>query len=164
MRKLILGLTVVCSMMVMEVRAQSHFDNAIGFRGGSSLSAVTFKHFFNSEDAMELIAGAHNFNYGFGGSALYERHMGIDWGTDGFDWYFGGGVSLGYWDGWYKRNKNYPSEYYRDGEFYFGVSGIIGLEYTIPNVPLNFSVDFMPTVGYHVWSPGGALSIRYVIN
>jgi len=172
MRKLIVAVVVVCSMVGMEVKAQSQYNNAIGLRMGSSGGIegahndmfVTFKHFLDKSDAIELMAGAHSFGKSFGFSGLYERHFGLDWGTDGFDWYVGGGFSLGFWNDYTYNHNHNPFDDHNHNAFYLGVSGIIGLEYTIPGIPLNFSIDAKPTIGYRTVGVWGAGSVRYVLN
>ena len=47
-----------------------------------------------------------------------------------------------------------------------GIDGIIGLEYSFTEIPINVSIDWKPVlniIGYSgFWGDGGALSVRYM--
>ena len=50
-------------------------------------------------------------------------------------------------------------------QLYLGVDGIAGIEYTMPDFPLNFSLDYKPVInligGTGIWWGDIAGSIRY---
>lgn len=82
----------------------------------------------------------------------------IEWyhliqGLPGLTWYIGPGGHLQF------SNKN---------TYYFGIDGVIGLDWKIKNVPLNLSLDWQPSfdfgIGGEFKGGFGGLGIRYVIN
>jgi len=91
-------------------------------------------------------------------SGLYERVL---WTGEypGLNWFFGGGVHLGFSD----DNPDYIAS---ESTAVFGLDGIVGLEYTFDEIPLNLQLDVLPSVnlfGHTGWNGiNGALSIRYV--
>ena len=80
---------------------------------------------------------------------LYERFLPL--GTQGLRWYFGGGA----YGAFHKENT-------------MGAMGIIGLDYTFHNVPLNLSIDWKPelnlvrSVNFEAATVG--LSLRFVFR
>jgi hypothetical protein len=85
--------------------------------------------------------------------------------VEGLKWYFGGGASAYYW--------NYDNDFYPNNDFAslsFGLHGIVGLDYKFADIPLNLSIDWIPTVvigGEFLTGFGGsygALSARYVLK
>ncbi len=80
--------------------------------------------------------------------------------TQGLGWYLGGGAHVGYWDD--------PEDPEKNNRFFIGVDGIVGMEYTFSDIPLNLSLDWKPMFNilsstYFAWDEF-ALSVRYVIN
>lgn len=141
------------------------YKSAIGLRLGIPLS-VTYKTFLNEKAALEFVAGYRNNTYwkyiDLGG--YYEYHMPFP-NVQGLKWYFGGGVNVFIWsyDDVYYANNNYKSTN-------FGIAGCIGLDYKFADMPLNLSVDWIPTFFissdiYSGFNGGqGALAVRYVIK
>jgi hypothetical protein len=79
--------------------------------------------------------------------------------TQGLGWYIGGGAHVGFWD--------FPGSD-TGTEFALGVDGILGMEYTFVDIPLNLSLDWKPMFNIvsettFVWDDF-ALSVRYVFN
>jgi len=74
-------------------------------------------------------------------------------GLPGLTWYIGPGAHLQF------SNKN---------TYYFGIDGVIGLDWKIKNVPLNLSLDWQPSfdfgIGGEFKGGFGGLGIRYVIK
>lgn len=133
----------------LSLQAQQNYDLAFGLRAGNP-SGFTGKYFFAQADyhAIEGILGL-NFETGLGLTGLYEFHGYIG---EGASWYFGGGGSLYYF---YKNQQK---------EVYVGVDGILGVEYTFYNFPVNFSIDWKPQFGtgkLYTWYNAFGLSIRY---
>lgn len=153
MKQLCLLAAILCFFPQNDVQAQASgseaakhdYRNAIGIRAGRT-SGVTFKHFFNTGNALELI-GAFWPN-AVGLTALYEKHTGT--GLNGLKFYYGGGGHLTAGTGTYyhwhgNRDRPYPSRYGRDG-FAAGIDGIAGLDYKIGPIPLALSLDLKPFV------------------
>ncbi len=127
----------------------SSYKNALGVKvwdGGG----ISFKHFFNEKNAGELIG--YFWGQGTRITGLYEIHSTL--GDDGnFKWYIGPGAHIGLYN-----------TKYGDGAF-FGVDGVLGLDYKFKKAPINMSLDWQPSFEFgdnrgFVGSWGG-LGIRY---
>lgn len=136
------------------VQAQSNV-NSTDYRTALGVKfypgAVTLKHFHKDDRALEGLA---YFNWGgMRITGLYELHFNIE-GAPGLQWYVGPGAHIGFYD-----HRNH------DGTF-FGIDGVLGLDYKINNAPLNLSLDWQPSIefGHNRGFEGGwgGLSIRYV--
>lgn len=154
MKKVIVVLFIVMAFS-FAAQAQS-YKSAIGLRGGDP-SGITFKTFVNSVNAFELIAGSGYFGHNLNLSGYYQWQKPTDWAPN-LDWYVGPGAHIGFW------NNAYKDEY--NSTIVMGIDGIVGLEYTLDDVPLNFGVGVGPTfnlVGGPAWYYwNGGVSIRYV--
>lgn len=153
MKKIIL--TAFLFISVAAVNAQnktansSTYKNAIGVKvwdGGG----ISFKHFFDTKNAGELVG--YFWNHGTRITGLYEIHGNIA-NAGGLKWYIGPGAHVGIY------NSNYG-----DGAF-FGVDGVLGLDYKLKKAPLNLSADWQPSFEFgsnrgFVGSWGG-VGIRY---
>lgn len=122
---------------------------------------ITLKHFLRTNRAIEGIA--YFWDHGFRFTGLYEVHGDIN-GARGLKWYVGPGAHIGFYnEGWYRRkgNKYY---YYDDGDFSFGIDGVLGLDYKIKGAPLNLSVDIQPSfeiLRHPYMTTWGGFAIRY---
>ncbi len=150
-------LTIVLLLVALTIGAQAQsYKSAIGLRGGDP-SGITFKTFINSTNAIELIAGTGYWGHNFAVTGFYQWQKPTDW-TPNLDWFIGPGVHIGFWNDYWK-------DYYSTG-LLLGVDGIIGLEYTLDDIPLNFSLGFGPSFqltsgpGWYYWN--GGFAVRYV--
>jgi hypothetical protein len=154
MRKFILTLFFT-GVIVMKSVAQD-YDTGIGLRGGLA-SGLSVKHFISTKSALEGLLTTRW--RGFDITGLYEVH-GEAFETDNLKWFYGFGAHIGFYNGDYV-------EWGAPGSTYnvIGIDGIIGLEYTFTELPLNIGVDLKPAlnlIGYSgLWADFG-LSIRYV--
>lgn len=78
----------------------------------------------------------------------------------GLSWYYGVGAHIGFWD--------YPGDSEESTKLFTGVDGIVGMEYTFDEIPLNLALDWKPFLNilsttHFVWDEI-ALSVRYVIH
>lgn len=151
---LILGFAALLSLSA----AAQQYDKAIGIRGGL-FNGVTYKQAISSNTYLEGIA-SFRWN-GFMVTGLYEITQPIDSNAPGLDWYYGFGAHVGFYD----ANEDGPWD---EGDFdgpMIGADGILGMEYTFGEVPVNLSLDWKPAInlfGYDgFWSDNVALSIRY---
>jgi len=162
MKKLIFSLTL--SLICFFAANAQEYSSAIGLRLGYP-SSVSFKHFINEQGAFELIAGTHSqslyyrwVNLG----VLYEHHAPIS-SVDGLQWYVGGGAGVYFWN--YKGAKT--NDYNTTS---IGIMGTLGLDYKFDEIPLNLSIDWLPTLylgDVYVNNFGGGyagLSARYILN
>ncbi len=128
-----------------KLKAQP-YNHAAGIRAGYS-SGITYKGFRLHEMwaiEADLLYNRHGFNL----SALYEHHLKPFHNKRTFI-YLGGGIFGGDWE----------------QEFSTGLAAVAGLEYTLRDLPLNFSLDWKPMLNiYAVFEPDFldfGLSIRY---
>jgi hypothetical protein len=154
MKKLLLTFSLVI-LMTSLLKGQD-YDNGFGIRLGWT-QGLTIKHFFSERTAVEGILATRW--KGFDLTGLFEIHDEA-FEVDRLRWYFGFGGHLGFWNG-----DNTP--WGDDGENYsiIGIDGILGIEYTFLDIPINIGLDWKPMFnlsGYSgFWADGGALSLRY---
>ena len=133
------------------------YKTGLGLRAGLPYG-LTVKHFLNKYSALEgLLASRWQ---GFIITGLYENeHQTGQY--PGLNWYWGFGAHVGFWG----TNEN-PNLNITQSGAVIGADAILGLEYTFDEIPLNLSLDLLPSVnliGYTGWGGiNGALSIRYV--
>lgn len=134
MRKFLLIVTLFNSLIL-----SAQYNFAIGIRAGGT-SGITFKSFNSAGNTLEGILGFCGDCFSITG--LFEKNREIN-NTNGLSWFYGGGAHIAFYedDRWFSE-RNYDD----DGALGFGVDGIIGIEYKIPEVPLAFSLDFKPFV------------------
>lgn len=157
MKKIVIVcLIVVCLGSI--VNAQD-YRTGIGLRGGFE-SGLTVKHFTHEKSALEFILSSRW--RGFELTGLYEVHIQA-FDVERLKWFVGFGAHVGFWNG------DYPYKYWgTPGTSYtvVGLDGILGLEYSFTEVPINLSLDWKPAfnfIGYSgFWADGGAVSIRYI--
>ena len=150
--KKVIFLSVLLTVAVSQLKAQSKGDLQAGLRLGLPLGA-TGRYFFSDANAIEGIVGAYSRTFTITG--LYEHHFDLSaLTTQGFAWFIGGGAHLG------SRR--------RDGstKFLAGIDGIAGVDYIFPSIPLNLSVDWKPAI--HFSTPSDladfAVSVRYTFR
>lgn len=130
------------------------YSTGVGVKLGSwGGGALDVKHFLNPNTALEGLLG-------FGGdwftiTGLYEFHGPIE-GAPGLLWYVGPGAHIGFWNTRYKEDHNY-------GGAFFGVDGVLGLDYKINRAPIDLSLDIQPELsipdgGFGIW---GGLGVRF---
>lgn len=106
--------------------ASAQYKSAVGVRFSSRAAlvnnSVSLKYFFTGKTAVE---GLITFNDPFALGLLLEQHRPL--AANGFTYFYGGGVYAGF-----------------SGRRRAGLQGVIGLDYKIPTIPLNFSVDWKP--------------------
>lgn len=153
-RKLLFILVLICTVTFTY---SQDYSTGIGLRGGLS-QGLTVKHFLSEKTAAE---GLLQTRWGgFSVTALYEIHSQNVFDVDRLNFYYGAGGHVGLWEGnssWGTVGTQY---------IIIGIDGVLGLEYNLEAIPLNFSIDWKPEfniVGYRAfWPDGGALSVRYI--
>ena len=145
-------LLMLLAVISFSLPAQE-YKTSLGLSAGVPYG-LTVKHFTSSTNAIEGILASRW--QGFVVTALFENEH---W-TGGFpnlNWFWGVGAHLGFWD-------NNP--YVDTNGSVVGIDAILGLEYTFDEIPLNLSLDLLPSVnifGATGWGGiNGAISIRYV--
>jgi hypothetical protein len=154
MKKIVLTFFMVIGIVAF-VSAQE-YKTGIGIRAGFS-SGLTIKHFKNSKVALEGLLTTRW--QGFDITGLYEVHNRA-FDADHLNWYYGGGAHIGFYNGNYVSWGNSGTTY-----TVVGIDGILGLEYTFDEIPINLGIDWKPAInlfGYTGFWSEGAISVRYV--
>ncbi len=142
-------LAILCAFTASAQNNSSSYKTAVGVKFYPG--AITIKHFVKETAALEGIA--YFSNKGFRITGLYELHYDL-LQVDGLKWYVGPGAHVGFYD-----------DKYYDGNTYFGIDGILGIDYKITGAPLNLSLDWNPSFEFGTNSAGfnsyGGLSIRF---
>jgi len=131
------------------------YKTALGFKFYPA--SISIKHFTTPRVALEGLGSF--WNYGFRFTGLYEIHGNIN-DAPGLKWYIGPGAHVGGW------NDKYKNEYDHDGGAYFGLDGVLGLDFKFNQAPINMSIDVQPNFsfgtdgrsGFEVW---GGFAVRY---
>ncbi len=149
-------------LFVASVSQAQDYKSAVGLRLGYPLS-VSYKTFISDRGAFEGVAGFRSYvGYSwFNVGAYYQHHNEIS-SVDGLRWYYGAGANVYFW--------SYDSGFLNAGSTTsIGISGVLGLDYKFNDLPLNLSVDWIPTFFVNGFGSGfgggyGALAARYVLN
>lgn len=152
-------LLIALFFVASESQAQD-YKSAIGLRLGSPLS-VSYKTFISDKGAFEGVAGFRSYvGYSwFNVGAYYQHHNDIS-SVGGLRWYYGAGANIYFWSFDSGITGSSTS---------IGISGVLGLDYKFSDIPLNLSVDWIPTFfvngyGDRFGAGYGALAARYVLN
>ncbi len=132
------------------------YKTGIGARLGF-FSGLTVKHFLEEDRAVEGILATRW--KGFIITGLYKFQNDFP-DVNNLEWYYGGGAHVGFW-----QSGNY---YKSNGHSVFGFDLILGVEYTIDEIPFSASLDWKPAFNIlgdsRWWGDGIALSIRYTFR
>lgn len=149
--------------LILGLCFQSNAQNygaAVGLRGGS-LNGLTYKQFLGSENAFEGLVSSRW--KGMQVTGLYEVHaMAFD--VPQLQWYYGAGAHVGFFDG-YDDHPFFDDEDKNESFVLMGVDAIVGIEYTIEEIPVVIGLDWKPEfniLGHSgFWFGDTSLSIRY---
>lgn len=126
MKRITLTLVVLAALLFSTRASAQGYRFAAGVRLSNSIptlnNSVTAKYFATDKTAIE---GLISFGSRFGFGGLLEIHDPL---SAGFSWFYGGGAYVGF----------------ESGNTYLGPTGIVGLDYKFPSVPVNLSVDWKP--------------------
>jgi len=155
MRRIVL--TFMLAVSIIAYSNAQEYETGIGFRAGTS-SGLTIKHFLGSKPAFEgLLTTKWD---GFDITGLYELHNRA-FDVAHLNWYYGFGGHVGFWDGnntpWGEPGSTYAV---------IGAVGILGIEYSFSEVPINLGLDWKPVLNVigeqGLWGDEAAFSIRFV--
>ncbi|MCH7534809.1 MAG: hypothetical protein IH948_03540 [Bacteroidetes bacterium] len=142
---------LIVMMLLSGFASGQKYETAAGLRLGYPGVGLTIKH--GVKDG--YVEGIVNTLYRGGGlniEVMYQWHWKLKqslFPTDDLYWFAGGGLSL-------TTVAGYTG---------FGVVGVIGLDYTLPKTPINFTIDYKPVFiinyGGRFAYDNGALSVRY---
>jgi hypothetical protein len=152
--------TILCTLLLLTGLNSygQQYKTAIGFKGGyPGYGALSIKHFLGSSTAFEgNLGGGKNHLWVQG---LFEKNNPF---KDNFEWYWGIGADfLSYNKG---HHYYYKNEYYG---FNLGAVGLVGIEYTFEEIPINLAFDCGPRVNlmpYFGVGFGGNFAIRFAIQ
>lgn len=141
----LLAVIGVCSLSAQD------YKGSIGLRinpddGGGA--GVTIKNFTTQSTALEFIINT-DFDSWIAGTGLFEVHQSIP-DIKYFNWYYGAGagVSLHSYPESYDSNNDGRIDGTRTHNGVgVGIDGILGIEYTIKQIPLALSLDWKPYLG-----------------
>lgn len=152
-------LTILVAVAFTAFSTAQDYKTGIGLRAGYP-AGLSVKHFISNNAALEGILATQW--RGFVVTGLFEAHKPLA-DVDRLKWFYGFGAHVGFWNG-----STYRSYWMEPGTSYtvIGIDGILGLEYSFEEIPINLSLDWKPAfnlTGYTgFWGDGGALSIRYI--
>lgn len=154
--------TLLSFSFIWSVSFAQDYNAAVGLRLGYPLS-LTYKTFISETNALEGYAGFRSFGRSVSFlslNAAYQIHKDIE-DVDKLQWYYGVGANIAFWSGDF-LNSNTS----------FGVAGYAGISYTFEDIPLNLSLDWIPTFfinGNNGFADGfggayGSLAGRYILS
>jgi hypothetical protein len=148
--------------LITIVSAHAQYKLGIGARLNYGYG-LSVKYKMTSAKAFEgiLYTRWHGVNI----TGLYEIHKPA-FQTPNWNWYYGIGGHIGFWgDG-----KRYGNPWFENNNSttILGADGILGLEYTFKEIPLNLSLDWKPAlnlIGYRgLWLDDVAVTARFAIK
>ena len=152
-------ITILSGLVLLIVSSNAYsqyYSSAVGARLGNA-SGLTGKVLMGKRTYLEGIFTARWD--GFNITALVEVTQSLP-DTPGLGWYYGAGANIGFWDD--------PNDTGTDTELNLGAGGILGMEYTFEDLPINIAIDWKP---YFILITNPrfefdefALSVRYVIG
>lgn len=124
------------------------YKTAIGLKGGyPSLGGLNAKKMLTKSTAAEFSIGG--YAGGLYLSGLFEIQKPLPEPT-GLDWYLGAGPAIGF----------------GANSLFLSANGVIGLDYTFQDFPLNLALDTGPVISFSpigfYW--GGGFAIRYALK
>ena len=166
--QLFCGISLVLLLSGPDLFAQRTYETAIGVRVGGT-SGFTIKHYFKPTVTFEGIVGG--FANGFSVTGLIEKNLPA-FNEKGLSWYYGGGGHLAGYNGrsTYYNRFGREVDYRERNDIGFGINGIIGLEYRLPdNVPVAFSVDLKPFIEFSTQGNVGmamdpSVGVKFIIK
>lgn len=163
---LIMFITTSLSAQSSSGSNESPYQTAIGLRAAWGV-AGSLKHFISENDALEATVNFRNYGYlGFSYNSIrisgyYQRHNYIpDLEIKNLRWYYGAGAYIGFYGG------KWSNVYNTGNNFFLGISGVLGLDYKFEELPINISLDWIPSLniigsGDNFSAQGGGIAVRY---
>ncbi len=157
MKKIKFILVAIFAVAALSTQAQ----DAIGIRFGGGLyggAEGSYQMGMGDANRLQLDFGVNfgkdYFSTGVTGTYQWIFNIGD---IEGFNWFVGPGAQVGYWSVDEDNND--------DSGIYLGIGAIGGIEYTLPTVPIQFSLDSRPMI--HIFDDesfhyGAAFGVRYV--
>ncbi|MEO0895444.1 MAG: hypothetical protein AAFY71_03420 [Bacteroidota bacterium] len=160
LRKLSILLAACCLFLAYPDKLTAQYKSALGVRLGLP-NSVSYKQFIKAGQAVEVYVGTRSIY--LNASLAYQVHKALK-GTpiDGLNWYAGAGISM--------IVLNLGNGDVRFQDPFYSFQAYLGLDYAFEEIPVNLSIDWVPTVfrgnrSYNriFWGTGN-LSIRYILK
>jgi hypothetical protein len=123
---------------ILSVSASAQYKYAVGIRLDDS-EGITFKN--NNPKGISVEGILSGFGNGLKGTVLAEWKQKA-FTTGSFQWFYGVGGHVG------SVNSRFRKKDYYQGYRQVGLDGILGLEYTFKEVPMNLSIDWKPEFNF----------------
>ena len=138
---------IIPFLFLVPARAQDFvYDIGIGARIGLAYG-VNVKYFLKHHPTRQphsALEGIFTTRFnGVNAAVVYEYHNGI-FDTEGLSMYLGGGAHIAVWN----SEKVYWETEKTGFNPYFGMDGIIGIEYVLADIPLAVSLDWKPCINF----------------
>ncbi len=138
---------------------RGQLEYAVGLRLGPA-TGLSVQYFRTSEKVVEGIL--YTRYRGFSLAGLYElHHKAFD--VRGLRWFGGFGAHISSYR-WFSGHPIWEDSF-PGARLMCGVDGIIGLEYFLPDIPVQIAVDWKPEyqlIGWSGWMmDSGAISVRW---
>lgn len=157
-------LFLVTALLYALPATAQNYKGAVGLRLGSPVS-VSAKYFLGETTALEGYIGRRGYTYSswvtVGLAAQKHKPLNIIDEVEGLSYYYGAGVNAYFW--------SYKDTYFRDDDtnISYGISGYIGFDYAFEDLPINITLDWVPTFFINSYLGGfggryGSLGVRYV--
>ena len=149
---LLTTLLTVSGILINKTASAQDYRLALGVRLSNNVptlsSSITGKYFVTDKNAIE---GLVSFGNRFAIGGLLEFHRPFTT-AEGLSWFYGAGGYVG-WE---------------NDDTYLGPTGVIGLDYKFPAVPVNLSIDWKPELdilpAVNFVPEAFSVSIRFVIK
>ena len=142
------------------------YTTALGIRVGET-TGLTLKHNYERNMALEGILGF--FRNGVSLTGLMEIHRQA-YDVQGLRWYYGPGAHIAFYNSGYRGNRWRDRSNYYDSAVGFGINGIVGMEYRLPDdVPIVFSFELKPfleidTSGNAGFALDPGLGVKFILK
>lgn len=130
---------------IVSLSSQAQFyKQSAGVRGGYT-SALTYKHFHNDEQAIEVMVGERNQGIQITGLYTFYKPLNNIL-SDMVYFYYGVGLHTGFEIYTTKDNFASLNDYINDQHPFFvmGIDTTVGIEYRVLSIPLTFGLDIKP--------------------
>lgn len=149
---LLTTLLTISGILLNKTASAQDYRLSLGVRLSNNIptlsSSITGKYFVTDKNAIEGLVAFGN-RFGIGGLLEFHRPFST---VEGLSWFFGGGGYVGF----------------EDSDTYLGPTGVLGLDYKFPAVPVNLSIDWKPELdilpAVNFVPEAFSVSIRFVIK
>jgi hypothetical protein len=142
MKKILFSSFLLLFMLLISKQSNAQdYKTAVGLKFGGYENGPSIKFFPNNDVALEGVLGFRA--HGVVITGLYEIHQPA-FGASGLKFYYGAGAHIGSEGAGVYQTFGGGNETYNSAHVLFGVDGVLGLEYKIPQAPIAISLDLNP--------------------